>query len=374
MNMIENFSREHETELLALIKELCEIPAPSFFEHERAAYCKKWLEQAGAKNVYIDSAQNVIWMPDCEESDDITVIAAHTDTVFPEKESFSCVDDGEKLHCPGVADNTAGVAVLLMVAKFWLQAEVMLPKGLMFVWNTCEEGLGNLRGTRQLFTDFEGRIGQFIALDNQIDRVSDRCVGSHRYEVEVRTKGGHSYGDFGSPNAIAVLAEVVQNIYALRVPEKAGTCTTYNVGTISGGTSVNTIAQNAGMLCEYRSDDTECLAFMEKAFEAAFDGARDKATLFVKRIGERPCGYADEEKMAALKNKVLPVIESVIGKKVTFCSMSTDCNIPLSLGIPSLCMGVCKYGGMHTKEEWLYKDSLVLGLELAIKTAISLAK
>jgi len=372
---VEKFAKENEIELLQLLKELCQIPAPSFHEHERAAYCQKWLEDAGANNVYIDEAQNVIWMLGCEDSHDITVMAAHTDTVFPDEEPFLCVDDGEKLHCPGVADNTASVAVLLMVAKYLIDANFVPQKGLMLVWNACEEGLGNLMGVRQLFQDFAGRIGRFISLDNQIDRVSDKCVGSHRYEVTVHTKGGHSYGDFGEPNAIAVLSHLVHKLYAIEVPKKADACTTYNVGTINGGTSVNTIAQNATMLCEYRSDDKDCLAFMKQAFEKVFDSATEnEAQILVKNVGERPCGDVDEEKMMALKNKLVPVIESVIKQNVTFCSMSTDCNIPLSLGIPALCMGVCKYEGMHTKEEWLYKDSLVLGLEVAVKTALSLAE
>jgi len=157
---VEKFAKENEIELLQLLKELCQIPAPSFHEHERAAYCQKWLEDAGANNVYIDEAQNVIWMLGCEDSRDITVMAAHTDTVFPDEEPFLCMDDGEKLHCPGVADNTASVAVLLMVARYLIDANFVPQKGLMLVWNACEEGLGNLMGVRQLFQDFAGRIGR----------------------------------------------------------------------------------------------------------------------------------------------------------------------------------------------------------------------
>ena len=202
---------------------------------------------------------NVIFPLNCDSSDEITVFVAHTDTVFPDTESMPYFDDGEKVHCPGVADDTASVVVLLMTAKYFVENKIVPPKGVMFVCNSCEEGLGNLKGTRQLFNDYKDRIGRFISFDSNLNVVADRCVGSHRYEVEVLTEGGHSYGAFGNNNAIEKLSSLITEIYKTEVPQKPGTRTTYNVGTISGGTSINTIAQNAKMLCEYRSDDRECL-------------------------------------------------------------------------------------------------------------------
>ena len=373
--IIKNYIMENKGLMLESLKELCGIPAPSHFEHKRAEYCKNWLEKVGAEGVYIDQALNVIWGLNCENSDEITVFAAHTDTVFPDMEPMPYLDDGEKIHCPGASDDTASVAVLLMMAKFFLEQKLVPKKGILFICNSCDEGLGNLKGTRQLFKDYAGRIKQFITFDSSLDVVADRCVGSHRYEVEVLTEGGHSYLAFGNKNAIAELSKMVSDIYKIEVPAMDGSKTTYNIGTISGGTSVNTIAQNANMLCEYRSDHKECMEIMQTEFERIFKNAEsDKVQVRVTRVGERPCSNIDQAKVEALKEKVVPVIEDVINKKVSFVSSSTDCNIPLSLGVAALCIGVNIHEGMHTREEWVDKESLVPGLEIAIRTGLTLTE
>ncbi len=370
---IKTFIAENTQPMLEVLTELCGIPAPSHFEQKRAEYCKSWLEAMGAEGVYIDSALNVIFPINCAGSDEITVFVAHTDTVFPDMEPMPCVDDGEKIHCPGAADDTASVAVLMMMAKFFVEKKIVPHKGVMFVCNSCEEGLGNLKGTRQLFADYAGRIGQFISFDSVLHHVADRCVGSHRYEVEVLTEGGHSFGAFGRDNAIAKLAEIVSEIYRIKVPAKEGTKTTYNVGIISGGTSVNTIAQNAKMLCEYRSDDKECMDMMQAKFEAIFEAARsEKVEVRVTKVGDRPCADIDSAKVERLKEIAAPIIEGVIGESVAFKSSSTDCNIPLSLGVAALCIGVNNHAGVHTREEWVEKASLVPGLEIAIKVGCAL--
>ena len=133
--------------------------------------------------------------------------------------------------------------------------------------NSCEEGLGNLKGSKQIMKDFEGRIKEFYTFDGKYPGLVDRCVGSHRYEVICETEGGHSYGAFGNNNAIAELAKLITKLYEVKVPVKENTKTTYNVGSIEGGTSVNTIAQQAKMLYEYRSDDAECVELMKNTFE-----------------------------------------------------------------------------------------------------------
>lgn len=370
---IKSYAKANETLLMKTLKELCLIPAPSGKEEARAAYCKRWLEAAGARGVYIDEAQNVIFPLNCEGSNDITVFVAHTDTVFPDLEPMPLVDDGGKICCPGVGDDTASLAVMLLLAKYCVEQDIQPKGGFLFVANSGEEGLGNLKGTRQLFKDYEGRIALFISFDSNLDLINDRCVGSHRYEVEVQTEGGHSYQRFGLPNAIACLSQIVADIYQIAIPQKEGFRTTYNVGTISGGTSVNTIAQSAKMLCEYRSEDKDCLAYMEKQFADIFTRANTpEVKVLVTKVGDRPCGDIAPEKIAALVERLRPVIADVIGMPVTTKSASTDCNIPLSLGIPALCMGVYFGGGSHTREEWIRKDSLALGLEAAIRTAYTL--
>ncbi len=372
---IESFIRGNTQQMYGMLKTLCLIPAPSHFEHERAKWCKAWLEDAGAEGVYIDDALNVIFPFHCEGSRNITAFVAHTDTVFPDTEPMPYLDDGARVHCPGAADDTASLVVLLLMAKFCLQNNITPPGGFLFVCNSAEEGLGNLKGTKQLFADYDGRISSFISFDSRLNVVNDLCVGSHRYEVEVKTEGGHSFQAFGLPNAIAVLSAMIARMYEIRVPQKEGARTTYNVGTIEGGTSVNTIAQSAKMLCEYRSDDKDCLAYMRERFFEIFRAAEaDGVKITVNQVGDRPCGDVDADAIDRLKAIVVPVIESVTGKPVSFISASTDCNIPLSKGVPALCIGVNEYYGVHTREEWVDKASMVTGLEIALRTALALAE
>ena len=366
----EQFIAENKAELFEMLRELCGIPAPSHHEERRAQFCKKWLEGIGAEGVYIDEALNAVYPINCDGSSEITVFVAHTDTVFPDMSPLPYKDDGEKISCPGVGDNTASVVVLLMLAKYFKENNIKPEKGFLFVFNSCEEGLGDLKGTKKIFEDFDGRIARFISLDSSLDVVVDVCVGSHRCEVEVLTEGGHSFGAFGKKSAIDYAARMIKSIYEIKVPEKKGAKTTYNVGTVSGGTSVNTIAQNAKFLCEYRSDDIECLAYMQKRFEEIFEtAAEDGVEIKIKRVGERPCADIDPRKVGKLKELVVPEIESIIGKKVSFASSSTDCNIPLSKGVPAICIGANNHHGVHTREEWIEKDSVPAGLAVAIRVA-----
>ncbi len=370
---IKKYAEEKHSSMLETLKELCHIPAPSHFEHQRAEYCKKWLEDKGAKGVYIDKALNVIFPINCENSNEITIFVAHTDTVFPDTEPMPYREDEENIYCPGVGDDTASVSVLMHTAEFFIENNLIPQKGVMFVLNSCEEGLGNLKGTRQLFKDFEGRIGKFISFDGKLTRIANRCAGSHRYEVEVLTRGGHSYQSFGNANAINELSKIVNKIYSIEVPQMEGERTTYNVGGISGGTSVNTIAQSAKMLCEYRSSHKDCLAIMQKKFEEIFESAKsDEVQVNVIKIGDRPCSNIDFERIDDLEAIIEPILEEIIKKPVGYASSSTDCNIPLSLGIPAICVGVYNGAGAHTREEWVEKKSLVPGLEFGIKIAKAL--
>ena len=373
---MKDFIERNKEEIYKTLWELCQIPAPSHFEDERAEYCKRWLDAAGTEGVYIDSAKNVIYPINCEGSDKITVFVAHTDTVFPDLEPMPYTDDGTIIKCPGVGDDTASVVVLLYAAKYLIENGFNPKNGVMIVLNSCEEGLGNLKGTRQIFKDYEGRIARFISYDGMFPSMADRCVGSHRYEVEVLTEGGHSYGAFGNRNAIAVLSTIINEIYSIEVPKIGNSKTTYNVGGISGGTSINTIAQSAKMLCEYRSDNEICLATMKAKFEDIFERAKERCLgINVTLLGDRPCmGEVDLDKINELADVCRSVIESTVGVKVSTHSSSTDCNIPLSLGIPALCIGVWNGGGEHTREEWIEKASVPLGLEVGIKVIEAISK
>ncbi len=360
--------------MLSFFRELCAIPAPSHLEDKRVEYLIKALRDIGAENVYSDEAKNVIFPVNCEG--DFDVFAAHTDTVFPDLETMKVKEDETFICAPGAGDDTASVTVLFFTVKYLLQNSLLKDKKVMFVFNSCEEGLGNLKGVRYLFDTYKGRIKHFVSYDAKICECCDGAVGSHRYKVTAATEGGHSFSDFGAANAIAALAKIINGIYALEVPTKEGEITTYNVGTVSGGTSVNTIAQNAEMLCEYRSTDRECLAIMKDSFEKIFADARtENVHIDVELVGERPCtGKPDEKEMQWLKNKLCEANKAVTGGETSFGKGSTDCNIPLSLGVPALCAGVYNGSGAHTREEKVEKASLKTGLEISIKFVMSVTE
>ncbi len=365
MNDIEKFKNE----VYPLLKELCAIPAPSHYEDKRAEFCKNYLLNAGFEKVYIDEAKNVICEYGCENSNNITVFAAHTDTVFPDMEPMPFVEKGDIAYCPGIGDDTASLAVLLVSAKYIIKNNISPKNGVLFVCNSCEEGLGNLKGTRALMKAYEGRIKYFVTFDSVPDIMVTRCVGSHRYNVKVTTEGGHSFNKFGNKNAIAALSEMVNEIYKIEVPAKENTKTTYNVGTIRGGTSVNTIAQSAEMLCEYRSDDVDCLNVMKDKFTNIFNNAKsEKVGVEVTLVGERPCSAdVDKGEFDYLVNKSRDIIKGIIGKDIVEESGSTDCNIPMSLGVPSVCVGVYRGAGYHTREEWIEISSLPVGLQISVE-------
>ena len=181
----------------------------------------------------------------CEDGGKVVIMAAHMDTVFPEETPLGVREEGDKAFCPGIGDDTANLAVLLVLAAWFAQHAPRTEQGIVFVCNVCEEGLGNLKGTRALMRQWAARTVAFLSLDCTCEAVFHRAVGSKRYRVTAHTEGGHSFSAFGNTNAIEVIARLVQDIYALPVPQHAGSTTTYNVGLIEGGTSVNAIAQQA---------------------------------------------------------------------------------------------------------------------------------
>ena len=359
------------------IRELCHIPAPSHFEDARAEYCKRWFDENCMAGAYIDEAKNVIFPYCVKEGEPLRVFSAHTDTVFPDTEPMPYVDDGEFIHSPGVGDDTASLVILMHVAKYFCENKIEPECGILFVANSCEEGLGNLKGTREICKNFGDRIKEFVSFDSSMHVIHDRVVGSVRYEVSVKTEGGHSYGKFGNKNAIAAIAEMVGKIYEIKVPVIGNSKTTYNVGEISGGTSVNTIAESAKMLCEYRSDNVDCLEIMKGYFEKIFkEAVNSEVAVSVKIVGERPCASnsLDAEKQFSLSERCARVIAPRIDRELIKNSASTDCNIPTSLGIPAVAVGVYYGSGAHTRAEKVEKASLPTGLELAIALTLELTK
>lgn len=359
----EKFISDNRDSVYKTLRELAIISAPSGHEEKRAEYCLEFLKKCGGNNAYIDCVNNVVLPLNIGMSNEITVLAAHTDIVFDYDVPLIYEEKDGNIYCPGIGDDTVCVVVLLYTAKFFLEKGIFPEKGILIVLNSCEEGMGNLKGVKQLFKDYSGRIKEFVTYDSDFYNIVNECVGSHRYKVEVTTEGGHSFAKFGNANAIAALSGIVGEIYKLEVPHKEGKTTTYNVGIIEGGTSVNTIAQNASMLCEYRSDSKECLEYMKERFNDIFhNAATDKVNVDVTLIGERPCSDVDMAKQEELTGRCKKVCEEIYNASINLQSGSTDCNIPLSLGIPAVCVGVFIGDLSHTREEWIEKESVLKGL------------
>ena len=356
-------------EAAQIVRDLCKLPAPSHHEELRAEYCKKWFSDNGFENVTIDKALNVIAPVNVKEGNKINIVMAHTDTVFPDTEPMPFSEKDGFMYSPGVTDDTANLSVLMVCARYFKDNYAFGDEGYLFVANSCEEGLGNLKGTRQIMADYGDRVSEFLTLDSScMNRMVVQAVGSHRYQVTVRTEGGHSFGSFGNRNAIHVLATMINALYTVKVPQEGESRTTYNVGIISGGTSVNTIAQEAEMMYEYRSDNKNCLAKMQNIFEKTIEAFRAMGVeVEVEKIGDRPCsGEVDQARYDALKNRARAAVKDTLGLEMVDRSGSTDCNIPLSMGVPAICFGVCRGAGAHTREEKLETASLHDGCRLLL--------
>ncbi len=365
--IIEYINRNRD-EAFELLTALARIPAPSNHEEKRAVFCKEWLERQGAEGVYIDFELNVVYPVGCTKDRPLVVFMAHSDIVFPDTEELPLTVGDGLVRCPGIGDDTANVAALLMAAKYIAEKKLKPDAfGMLIVINSGEEGLGNLRGCRKIFRDYGDRIIELISFDGTCRNIVNRSVGSRRYKVEIRTEGGHSYWNFGNASAIAEISSLICELYRIKVP--AGGKTTFNVGELRGGTSVNSIAQHAEMLYEYRSDDSASMESMERSFRSVADSFRaNGAKLSVELLGERPCmGGVDKKRLHALTDRAAKAVKKHYGLEPEAVSGSTDCNIPLSKGIPAVSVGCYDGGGAHTREEYVKTESLLPGLRLAFE-------
>lgn len=368
MQQIEKYVEASMDSVLKMLKELCAIPAPSWHEEKRAEYCLNWFKSNGFDNAYIDEVNNVICEYNTKDSNDLTVFCAHLDTVFAEDTPLNYCEENGKIYCPAVSDDTASVCILLHSLKYLKENEILPENGYVIVCNTGEENVGNLKGTKALLKRYSGRVKRFISLDSQMDEIATRSVGSHRYEITATAPGGHSFLAFGVPNPLVEIAKMATKIDAIDIPKIGDSKTTYNVGVIEGGTGVTAIPQIAKMQCEYRSDNIDCLMIMKEKFDEIFvNTACDGVKIDVELLGDRPCAKGiDKNTILSLADECSEIIENFIDKEIKYVSSSTDCNYAHFLGIPAVALGVCYSEGEHTVDEFLYKDSLVPGFNIAI--------
>ena len=366
---MEEYLKESHEDAKNIVRELCRIPAPSHHEEKRAAWCEQWFRQAGGKKVFIDEALNAVCEHNVTQDNDVMVIMAHIDTVFPDMEPMPFEEKDGLFYSPGVTDDTGNLASLLVAVRYLLQNDIKTTCGMVFVANSCEEGLGNLKGSRRIVEAYGSRIKEFITVDGtKLERIVTGAVGSHRYEVKVRTEGGHSFAAFGNRNAIVCLSSIINTLYTVKVPEDGDSKTTYNVGLISGGTSVNSIAQEASMAYEYRSTSKKCLEQMKTMFNKVLDAYRSTGiSIEAKLIGDRPCtGDVDPASHEALIAKADESIYRILGKHGDRAFSSTDANAALGIGIPAICIGGAVGGRCHTREEWLDPESLLDGSRIIL--------
>jgi tripeptide aminopeptidase len=359
-------------ELLELITSITEMPAPSHQEAQRGALVEKVMKDFGFPSVQTDAVGNVIGFIPGKDDSRVIVSLAHMDTVFPEDTDLTVRREGNILRAPGISDNSASVAQMLILGKIFLTYG-QLPHPVILVANVGEEGLGDLKGARYFCEhvehyDFGGlRLSPeklvFLNIDGNIDYITTAGIGSRRLKVKFTGEGGHSWGAFGKSSAIHGAATAIAQIYSIKVPDKPKT--TYNVGVISGGHSVNSIAQEAEMLIDMRSEKSEPLAKLEEAVLAILeDAAKTTNTSYkIEVVGDRPTGSLPRDSQYA---KGLIELGEEMGIELIECASSTDSNIPLSKGWPSVTMGFKRSENGHRVSEYLYIDSLIPGLKFAL--------
>lgn len=360
MNVKEYIEKNYE-ECKQLLCELVVIPAPSYHEQARAQFIKNWLDNIGYHAV-IDEKSNVI-IDETHQSEPISLVMAHTDTVFNDLQHINLKEDPSYLHAPGIGDDGANVVLGMMLLKYLKEHHIPL-NSYVFVFNVCEEGLGNLNGSKAIYQHYQNRIQEMVSFDCYYNEIFNQAVGSIRYKIIVNTKGGHSYFDFPEKNAIVEACHLIDQLYHL--PYQPKEKTTYNVGIIEGGTSVNTIAQDAYFLFEIRSVNDDDLHAMQKVAENVFNQTIDGVQITYEIIGERPCGKnVNEEKIIQMTNRAYQAIHKIVDDEIMITSGSTDCNYFLSHSIPSICFGLCMGDGAHTLEEKIEKESLKKGFQIA---------
>jgi acetylornithine deacetylase/succinyl-diaminopimelate desuccinylase-like protein len=359
---------------------LCEIEAPPFKEGKRAEMYARLFREAGLQNVRIDKEGNVLGERAGRERRPHVVFSAHLDTVFPEGTAVTVKREGPVLHGPGIGDDCRGLAVVLAVVRAMNKASVQTPGTITFVGTVGEEGLGDLRGVKYLFREgLKGQIDRFVSVDGTGLGITHIAVGSLRYRVTFKGPGGHSYGAFGFVNPIHALGRAMARIADFEVPVEPKT--TFNVGRVGGGTSVNSIAFEAWMEVDMRSSDAASLQSLDAKFHEAVDAAvadenlrwgRRELTADKALVGHRPAGRSDAASpivMAAVS------VSKALSLPVALDEGSTDANIPINMGIPAITVdGGGRGTGAHALNETFDTTESWKGTQRGLLLAIALAQ
>jgi acetylornithine deacetylase/succinyl-diaminopimelate desuccinylase-like protein len=383
-----NWLRAQEPQFAQWQMELARIPAPPFGESARTSWLLAKFREIGLDDVRSDDLGNVFGVHPGHGRTFVS-LSAHIDTVFPAGTPLNIRQQGGRIYGPGVSDNGAGVTAMLAIASLFRSVRIRHALPLLFIGNVGEEGEGDLRGMRRIFADanWNASISQSLILDGAgADTIVAEALGSRRFEVIVRGPGGHSWSDFGAPNPILVLARAIHTFTQTPVP--ASPKTTFNVGVIRGGTSVNSIPESASMRVDIRSTSTSEIERIEKALRLSLEYAVDEETQAVEARGlsqRRPYGLSSE--VVVIGNRpagelspsarILQVVRAVdahLGNVAQVQRASTDANIPLSMGREAIAIGGGGTGGgAHTLQEWFDCGGRELGLKRILLTLLALA-
>ena len=354
----------------------CSIPAPPFGERERAEYLSEKFSSLGLTEVEIDEEGNCLGLIKGTSLSPLLVVSAHLDTVFSAETDFSVTRSGKRLLAPGISDDGCGLVALVALARAIQTEKIRTEGSILFVGTVGEEGEGNLRGVRYLLTRgrWASKVDAFLSFDGPgMDRITNRALGSRRYRVEISGPGGHSWGDFGLPNPVHALARAVAKLAGYPLPREPRT--TFNVGRIEGGTSINSIPEKAAMDVDLRSGADAELRRLDSFFRRAVKQAADEENATrrpgdpllepkVDLIGERPSGETPSDS---------PLVEfaleatRILGVEPRLDQSSTDSNLPISLGIPAITLGAGgTSGASHTLAEWYDPTDRELGLKRAL--------
>ncbi len=341
--------------------DLTEIPAPPFGETARAARFAELLGEAGLDPI-LDEVGNVLARRPGSGDGETVAVVAHLDTVFPVGTDVTVRRVGDRLYAPGIGDDTRGLVILLNVARALARADVQTVADILFVGSVGEEGLGDLRGVRHLLREAGPRVDQFIAIDGFSNRrVVNQALGSRRYRITFKGPGGHSWGDFGIANPAHALSRALFYFdEAAAEGVNTGPPTSYNVGRIGGGTSVNAVPQESWAEVDLRSVERDALGLLDGVLRGSVERARDEQNrrrdrgeplaVEIELIGDRPSGTVDPE--TPLIQRALAVTR-FLGLSPELVAASTDANVPIASGIAAASIGYGGAGGgAHSLDEW----------------------
>jgi len=355
---------------LATAIEIQQVPAPTFAERPRSVLVSQRMQALGLDDVEIDELGNVYGRRPGITERPALLISAHLDTVFPADTDLSIRYEGERVYGPGIGDNSVGVAGLLRLAEIYQRCDLPTQGDIWFVANVGEEGLGDLRGMRAVVERLRTRIGGVIVIEGcDFGSLHHQAIGVRRFRIEANGPGGHSWGNFGTPSAIHILVRLAARLTELQVPVSPRT--TFNIGMISGGTSVNTIAHHASMLLDLRSVSSAVLSdLVSEVYRLVEEATLDQPEVHVQisKVGDRPSGAIPREHPLV---QAAVAAYQMVGAQISFQQSSTDANIPLSLGIPAICVGLTDGGNAHRTDEYILPMNLGRGMQALLLLSLA---